>query len=156
MDRRRALDGVIHPQDLFRVLRSMAMEGIAGAVADLDREGKDVREHAYLFFDARPPRLASLAATLLQLDEKVSAQQAEREVEKAAAKAKRDGRLLGAGSVLPSDLLLIALADVSAPGTSLAVVEDWLAKPYPPNQMRLVMLSESKMALEYAPIVRAN
>ena len=156
MDTRRALDGVIQPQSLFRVLRSMAMEGIRGAVADRDREGKDVREHVFLFFDARPLRLSLLAVTLLQLGENVSAEQAEHELERAAAEAEREGRLLGAGGVLSPDLLLITLAEVSTPGTSLAVVEDWLAKPCPPNHARLVMLAETMFSLEHVPIVRAN
>lgn len=156
MDKRRALDGVIEPQALFSMLRSLAMKGITATVADLDREGKDVREYAYLFFDARPPRLARLAATLLRLDGKLSAQQAEREIEMAAAKAEREGHLLGAGGVLQTKSLLMVLADVSGPGTSVALVEDWLAKPFPPDEMRLVMLTETRLSLEHVPIVRAN
>ena len=132
------------------------MEAIAAEVASLDREGKDPREYAYLLFDARPPPLARLAASLLVVDENVSPEEAKRRIERAAEEAKREGRLLGAGGAMRAKTILTVLGDVAGPGSNVAMVEDWLAKPCPPIHARLVMLAETMFSLEHVPIVRAN
>ena len=142
--------------DVLRTLRSLALMGLRGAVAELDRSGKDIAESVYFFFDVSPPPLFRLATSILQVDGGLGAEEATAQLEEAAAEAARRNRVLGMGAPFSPELFMRLLADVSPPGSDLGRIEGWIAKPSPPDHVRLVMMARSKLAAEHVPIVRLN